>query len=459
MCLLLREAVLMQRASCYYGGLMDNKSFENWLEKASVIKGYAHFDERVALKSIISRISQPSYIEHHAFKPFIHYSQIFEKFSKQERKEKIRELYYSSHQDRCIYQYYSHILDELYIKRVQSDNISDVAIAYRTDLHKNNIHFAKQAFDFIKSQKQCIIMVGDFTNFFDNLQHQYLKYQLCNLLGCTTLPNDFYKVFRSITKFSYVNLVDILSYYKLEDTFANRRDLNSKDVIMPIQELRKNKNLIHTNVNAFGIPQGSAISAILSNIYMLDFDKSIHEYVKLQNGLYLRYSDDSIFIFPIENKTEFLTHYNFLMNSIKAIPNLELQKEKTKLYFYSNNSLENIDTLIGNESNGKNIIDYLGFSFNGKKVSIRDKTIGKFYYRAYHKADTIAKWKWFTPKGNFVTGEKLYKTYTIKGAHEKPGNFLTYVKRSTRCFGKEENVSHILNVHLGKIKKRAHRKI
>ena len=92
MCLLLREAVLMQRASCYYGGLMDNKSFENWLEKASVIKGYAHFDERVALKSIISRISQPSYIEHHAFKPFIHYSQIFEKFSKQERKEKIREL-------------------------------------------------------------------------------------------------------------------------------------------------------------------------------------------------------------------------------------------------------------------------------------------------------------------------------------------------------------------------------
>ena len=52
---------------------------------------------------------------------------------------------------------------------------------------------------------------------------------------------SFYKVFKSITKFSFVNLSDILKYYKMDDTFENRRTLNKKDVIMPIQELRKQK--------------------------------------------------------------------------------------------------------------------------------------------------------------------------------------------------------------------------
>ena len=48
-----------------------------------------------------------------------------------------------------------------------------VAVAYRTDLHKNNIHFAKVAVDFIRESGPCYIMIGDFTNFFDNLDHRY----------------------------------------------------------------------------------------------------------------------------------------------------------------------------------------------------------------------------------------------------------------------------------------------
>lgn len=56
-------------------------------------------------------------------------------------------------------------LNDLYNRRVNLDGISNVAVAYRTDLHKNNINFAKSAFDFIKSHDSCCIMVGDFKSF------------------------------------------------------------------------------------------------------------------------------------------------------------------------------------------------------------------------------------------------------------------------------------------------------
>lgn len=44
-------------------------------------------------------------------------------------------------------------------------------------------------------------MIGDFTNFFDNLDHLYLKQQLCQLLGVCQLPDDYYAVYKSVTKY------------------------------------------------------------------------------------------------------------------------------------------------------------------------------------------------------------------------------------------------------------------
>ncbi len=440
--------------------------FEKWLNDNDVIKHYAHFDSKnITIKKVLNEIKDPNVISSHGFMPFIHTTLTFNKYSKSDDekgykiKKKERDLYYSSHYDRCVYQYYAYLLNEKYNEKTKEYGISEVAIAYRNNLNKSNIYFAKEAFDFIRANPNCLIIVGDFEKFFDTLNHKYLKERLCSILDQDSLPLDYYKVFKSLTKFSYVDFESILKYYKLEDTIANRKNLNYKKIIMPIQVVRKKElDLIKTNEKE-GIPQGSAMSAILSNIYMFEFDKMVKEYVASYNGLYLRYSDDSIFIIPLENnsRAEICKHHQNIMNYIDKIPKLVLQAEKTKIYTYKNGILLNCDTMIGAEGNSKNIIDYLGFSFDGKSISVRDKTITKYYYRAYKKANTIAKRGKISPTGKQISCKNLYKTYSIRGAkvtETSKGNFLTYINRCKNIFGDKERVHIILNTHFGKLKKR-----
>ncbi len=428
--------------------------FELWLEKNNTIKSYAHFDRRISIKSVLSDIENPEKIAKHSFMPFIHYELKFQKYSKTSgRSTKIRQLYYSSHYDRCIYQYYAYLLNNHYNQTAKQSSINDVAIAYRNNLKKNNIHFAKEAFDFIRGQENCVIIVGDFKDFFDTLEHAYLKKQICSILRITTLPKDYYQVFKSITKFSYVDLIDIFNHYDLTDTEENRRLLNNKPVILPIQQLRANKSMIKQNPHPYGIPQGSAISAILSNIYMLEFDKQINNYVKSIGGKYLRYSDDTIFILPIKSFSDIQPIYQFITHTISSIPNLTMQPSKTKVYTYSSEHLKNCDSIIGNACDGKNIIDYLGFSFDGKTITIRDKTLSKYYYRTYKKARTIKIRNGVSPLGNKISCKNLYKTYSLKGYKIGQGNFLTYVKKCKKIFGPTERVHIVINKHFGKIKK------
>lgn len=119
--------------------------------------------------------------------------------------------------------------------------------------------------------------------------------------------------------------------------------------------------------------------------------------------------------------------------------------------------MTNQDSILNGTANSKHIIDYLGFSFDGNLISVRDKTISKYYYRAYKKATAIARSNGISPKGKPISGKNLYKSYSVKGSkvtNESKGNFISYIKRSTRIFGKSERVHLLLNTHLGKLKKR-----
>ncbi|WP_051541844.1 hypothetical protein [Clostridium lundense] len=201
-------------------------TIDEWKEKNKYAKGYAHFDNKVSLKQIFKYISNPNNVKKHGFYPFIHYTQKFNKYRHGKIQSKKRELCYSAHIDRYIYSYYGYMINEYYNKRVIEDKINKVAIAYRNNLKRNNIHFAKEAIDFIRKLENCYIIVGDFTNFFDNLDHNYLKSRLCDLLHVKRLPDDYYAVYKNIIKYSKLELRDILEYYSLKDSVKAIRTLN-----------------------------------------------------------------------------------------------------------------------------------------------------------------------------------------------------------------------------------------
>ena len=402
-------------------------------------------------------------------------------FIRKEKDEpKVRELYYSAHIDRYIFQYYSQILNELYNERVQKDNICNVAIAYRNNLEgKCNIDFAKTAFDFIKKNGECWIIIGDFSKFFDKLDHKYLKERLLDIMkngdrnffniqqniaiDNNKLPSDYYAVFKNITKFAYCDIDDILKFYNISKKRCDIKKFNNDTEFIELNKLKQNSIEIHKNKNNFGICQGSCISAILSNIYMLDIDRQLNEIILQTKGLFMRYSDDFIIVLPSEKFETNFSKINEILKNDKS--KLILQPDKTNIYYYKNQTIfkKQLNTCNIEEETLKTAIHYLGFSFNGNDIKIRDKTTSKYYYRMYKKTDTIVTNKRISKKNNFISCKILYEKYSMKGAHpvienktsgKFKGNFLTYVDKAISIFGEKEKINLIKLRHMRKIRKR-----
>lgn len=91
-------------------------------------------------------------------------------------------------------------------------------------------------------------------------------------------------------------------------------------------------------------------------------------------------------------------------------------------------------------------MNYLGFTFDGQNVSLRDKTVSKHYYKLYRKLKTITKNNAVTEKGRRISCANVYLKYSIKGSSLGDGNFITYVKRAERIFSNEKAVARIRKV-------------
>ena len=363
-------------------------------------KPYAHFDLRVSLSmpSIRKYVMDRTKIVTHSFYPFIHFEKKNSRYGKKGPK-KPRELYYCSHLDRCVYQRYAFLLNYQYNIWACENNIDDVAIAYRDSLGKNNIDFAKDAFDAIRSFPQCFILVGDFTNFFDNLEHQYLKKMMCEVLGVERLPQDYFSVFKNITRFSSWDWKDIVK--AAGENIAERgvrKKINSKETVLTKEQFQKNKKDIKKNISGVGVPQGSPISAVLSNIYMIKFDKDIKRYVTSKGGIYMRYSDDFIIVLPYERDAEIADFTSYIFSYVESMKGLiDLQKEKTSCYTYKDEVIY--------EGDQPSSINYLGFLFDGKNIRIRPRAITKYYYRMRRKANTIGRSNWTSSKGRRISAK------------------------------------------------------
>ena len=415
-------------------------------------KEYTHFDTRKSeYWKYINNIKNPKWIERHAFYPFIYYKEGRNKFNGEEIIPKSRDIRYSSHIDRYIYEYYNNILSKKYNKYAKQLGINQAVIAYRTNLNKSNIHFSSDVFKFLNKQENAFIVVSDFTNFFDSLNHQYLKDRLKEILKVDTLPNDYYKVFRSITKYSYIEYNDILNELHLKHKELTKLH---KERLFDIDQFRKfKKGKVHVNKEAYGMVQGSAISSVMSNIYMIKFDKLVNDIVTSNNGIYRRYSDDIIIIIPNIVKAKEL--YNKIMSIKDKIPNLIMSPEKTSCFVKRKDSITSIDIVKNKVLKENTIINYLGFSYDGKFVKIREKTVAKYYRKMYARIKTINKWTVKT--GRNIGRKKLYKQYSYLGKktkNVKNGNFLTYADRSQKEYGELGKINDQVKNSWNKMSKR-----
>ncbi len=429
-------------------------------------KIYAHFDKRIEAYKIKRYINDSEKVKTHAFLPFVLDTQKHIKFDKEKykllksdappnningvTKPKKRKIMFSAHIDRYIYQLYNYKLNKFYNGYVKNNGINKCSIAYRTNFNgKSNIDFARDVFEFILKTNNSYIMVGDFKDFFENLDHKYLKKMMCKVMDCKALPDDYYAVYKNITRYRYFDIKDIcqLKRIKKGDIYKHYKDIDDvtgeikttfeMEKLLTIEEMKKNtKQYLRYNEKR-GIPQGSAISSVLSNIYMIDADKRINDYVASKQGLYRRYSDDFIIIIPAIEKEEFAVVINEVNNMLKMSGNPEPKEEKTRVYYYEKEKLINVDMeFLTRKVNTKDELEYLGFAFTGNKIRIRAKTMTKYYYRMYKKIKTIAKMQGVTKKGNKISGKELYRLYSKYGKNDKRGNFITYNEKCERKFRK-----------------------
>jgi hypothetical protein len=440
-------------------------------ERIYKYKKYPHFDARIHWRNVYSTVENPDSISKHAFYPFIHYTQTAYKYpkkylaGKQENRDspKERNIMYSSHIDRYIYEYYAYLVNEKYNVRVKTDGTNKCAIAYRNNMHRNNIHFAKDSFDTIKRIAHAHVIIGDFTGYFDNISHAYLKNMLCSLLGADRLPDDMYSVFRSITRYSYLDLDSIKEFKGM-----TRKEFYSLERVFSPDQFRSYKRThIITNSNDYGIPQGSAISAVFSNVYLIDLDKSLNNYVSYLGGVYRRYCDDFIIVLPYSEENEFGKRLSTIFSEVQKVPGLKLETQKTQVYEYSEGNITNKAMCDNASANRINAISYLGFTFDGITIRIRSKTISKYYGRMYRKADTISQNHGRTKFGNKIPMSRIYRLYSRYGKDEKSnsgkftakmkkGNFLSYVDRAKRIFGERESIDRDTKRAWGKLQKRLH---
>ena len=422
------------------------RAWAAFVEKHDKCKGYAHFDRRVSLgmEQVRSYVTDADKIAAHGFYPFIHFERKNPRYGRKGPK-KPRELYYCSHMDRCVYQRYAFLINYYYNIRAREEGIDQAAIAYRDNLGKDNIAFAKEVFDAIRGLNRCLVIVGDFTDFFDKLDHDYLKQRLCEVLCVEWLPEDYFAVFKNITRFASWDWEDIVRAAGEDiDQRGIQKKLNQKRTVLSRPQFLENTGCIRKNTSGVGIPQGSPISAVLANVYMLRFDKTIQEYAADKGGIYRRYSDDFIIAIPITAEDEAKEHIDYVFHYIDTLGGLvELQREKTSLYLFENDSVR------AYPSGESGIIDYLGFWFDGRNIRIRPRSITKYYYRMRRKARTIGRSHWQSPTGKRITARNLYQIYSHS---ETKQTFIDYAKKATRVLGlRDPEASAVIKKHKQKI--------
>lgn len=296
--------------------------------------------------------------------------------------------------------------------------IEDCPIAYRKIRKghgggKCNIDFAKDAFDEIERQGDCVAIALDIKGYFESLDHDHIKKIWCDLLGVERLPSDHFTVFRNITRYHVVDQKDVYRRLGFIETVMvdghPRERYTTPFRKMPTQlctpaEFRDKicggdpelPSLVRPNCDEegklldHGIPQGAPISDLIANFYLLNFDVALNAYAKARGGRYMRYSDDILLIVPGGDE-EAVQAEAFAVDEIKKYgAAIQIKEAKTCIVrFYRTGDELMFEHVRGPQ--GKNGFEYLGFRFDGKLVYVRDSTISRLYRKVALSAKGVAR--------------------------------------------------------------------
>ena len=416
---------------------MDLNDTPSWYAK----RPYIHFDLPLSAEVASNYVCDPEKVARHAFYPLLRYEILTPRIKKStlgsgrpfEKEPKKRSIAYPAHKDGYIFSYYKSILESRYEEWLANEGLDETVTAFRSFDHQNNVTLAKKAFDFIRSNPNCRIVVTDVTSFFDHINHELLKSKWTRFLGVSELPNDHYAVFKAITRYSYVEKHKAYNLFRVR--LSGRLDrLNSPKRLCTPRQFREKvvaRGLVKRGAaKGAGIPQGTSLSPLLSNIYMADLDLAMYKWVSSFGGKYWRYCDDILVVLPGQNGPDISKRLDLELNSLE----LTRSDDKTNTY-------------LSGELGSQRQLQYLGLVFNGRHTVIRSSSIHR-YRRKIKKSVRLAESRQIREgHGNPNTApfrkQALYNMYSEKPLRGKrirervsgrkyKGNFTHYMGKAAK---------------------------
>lgn len=447
-------------------------------------------------RKIVGYVTNQKTIARHQFRPLIRRTIVKHPHRPSDngtvkRIRKERPLTYASHLDANIYAYYADQLQKRYEDFVAKEKLDDVVVAYRKIPcangmgNKCNIDIAADVFRYVKSElragREVAVITFDIKGFFDNLDHKLLKCTWKQTMDMDEMPKDVYKVFKSVTKYSFVSEEALFDLYK--DCIICCK--NKKLVNRPVKKMRylrkhnavaycttdcikkiKRHGLLEVNNGGIGIPQGLPISAVLANVYMRGFDVKVHQFIQSKGGIYKRYSDDIIVVCPI---AEAMACKKFVMDSIVDV-NLEIENHKTNLFEI--HIVHGVPRCFHEDKGEDKAIEYLGFAFDGQRVLLKSASLCRYYNKMY--VDKRRHKRWAISVNNQTNGRvftnQIVRRFTLAGAKRHHilipqsdgsfkqskkktfGNYLNYAYKAADVMN-EPGIKRQLRRNLHKVKK------
>jgi len=369
---------------------------------------YKHFDVPVG-KEWADSVT-PDQVAVHSWSPLIHWIKETPRYRPLDGKTltKSRDIMHASHRDACILAKYSHEMTAKLDDWYAANGLHEAVTAYRS-LRKSNYHFALTAQDYVRGHLSVEAMCFDVAGFFDHIDHRKLKQRLKWLLAVDELPIDWHRVLRSVTRYSHVRKSDLKAHPVFEKRLKQR---GADRPLATVKELKAAGIAIRPNPNNYGVPQGTPISASLSNLYLVEFDLAIKALAEQYGALYQRYSDDILIICAPDHADTFAAAVEAALT--KEV--LQLQNEKTVRQRFVGDERDNFQ--------------YLGYQLGLGDALIRPgslsrqwRTVKRAIRRSESKAIRLAK----AGQKDKIHLSKIRGRLTHVGLR----NFLSYAGRSS----------------------------